>query len=181
MANQVFSAALSGSAITIVYGGQTIARADSDYGFQNLRDLALHPAGEALISYQQLAPTCFGRVAEPPQLRQTADGVELVLEATSADGAMHTRCTVTVRLAPTGNAFEWTFDHDTRVLRTIPFPERFFTRTDADAEFADTGAWIFEFSDPMPHRAFGPKDGPLAMAFVGAACQRRRDTTGATA
>jgi hypothetical protein len=158
-----FAVEVSTNAFEIKFGGQTIARGDSDFGFQNLCDLVLHPDGEALISYQQLAPTCFGRVATAPTVRRTADSAEVMLDAESSNGAMRTHCVANVSLSADGKSFEWEFVHETRVLRTIPYPERFFSRTDADPEFADTGAWIFEFSDPMPHRAFGPKDGPIPL------------------
>ena len=147
----------------ILYGNQVIARSDRNYGYHVLRDLVLRPGGEALIASHQIAPHCYGRVDVAPTVDADDDRAIVRLEADSDDGCYTHVGTATVTRVPKTRSFLWDFVHDTRVLKTHPFPERFFMRTDVDSQFRDTGVWVFEFTDPLPCQPFAPKDGPVGV------------------
>ena len=156
-----FSVTRNRTGFELYYGDQVIARSDKNYGYHLLRDLVVRPGGEAMISFHGIAPTCFGHVDEPPEVTDDEGQATVRLETVSSDGHYYHTCTVTVRYVPKSRSLVWDFVHDTTVLRAHPFPERFFMRTDVDPKYGDKGVWVFEFSDPMPHRTFAPKDGPV--------------------
>ncbi|HEY3416604.1 MAG TPA: hypothetical protein VGM23_06950 [Armatimonadota bacterium] len=144
----------------LIFGEQVIARGDVNYGFELLRDLVVTPGGEALISFHQLAPTTFGRSAACPAISTEADRATLRFADTSGDGTLRQATKVTVTYDEERGAFLWDFVHQTTFLADVVV-DRFFGRTDVDPRYADTGVYVFEITDPMPHRAFAPKDGPV--------------------
>lgn len=144
----------------ILFSGQVIGQGDVNFGYHILKDVVLREGQEQLISFQQIAPTEFGFVRNAPDVKDENDKVTITLEAENEDGSLKNNCTVVVTHDPEEKTFQWDFTHKLTVIKPYSL-KKFFNRTDVDAEYADTGVWIFEITDPMPWKPFAPKDGSI--------------------
>lgn len=142
----------------LYYNSQKIACGDCDIGFQTMQDIAVHANQEPLIRFHQLAPTEFGHIDEVPEIRCTDNKISLKLNR--SNGSMLQKTAVTVTFNPAQNAFDWDFEYKTEFVEAYTITNH-FPRTDVDPEYADCGVWGFEVANPMPSKAFAPKDGSV--------------------
>lgn len=155
-----FSVEKSETGYQVLYGDKEIARGDCNIGFNIMQDVVVHADKDSLIRFHQIAPTEFGHVGEAPGIECSDHEVELTLSCDNKEGSLRQVTRAKVTFSPEKNAFDWDFVHNTEALKPYTITKH-FARTDVDPEFADTGVWIFEITDPVPEKTFAPKDDPV--------------------